>query len=195
MRCVVAAGWAVDDEAAQWFATTFYENSAGRIEFHRCGRGRRAKARERGGNTWAAYQCYGDPDWTYRRGTGDAQRPIAVPVSQELAGIASIPALVVALDTLAGEERIPASGFLRSRPRVSVTLKIRFRASGELAARWPKRSGKHGQKPRRFDQAIDVVRARCEPPLTERRPSAAMEQLANLRIRRASTLVGSRDRP
>ncbi|MCK7493317.1 MAG: hypothetical protein MZW92_19310 [Comamonadaceae bacterium] len=28
-----------------------------------------------GGNTWAAYQCYGDPNWTFRESTADGQAP------------------------------------------------------------------------------------------------------------------------
>ena len=76
VRCVVAAGWAIEDAAASEFAVHLYGALI---------RGRRfidavAEAREAafamGGNTWAAYQCYGDPDWRFVRNVRDAQRPV-----------------------------------------------------------------------------------------------------------------------
>jgi hypothetical protein len=73
VRCVVAAGWAVDDEAATTFADAFYEALlAGERFIEAISRARHAAARH-GGTTWAAYQCYGDPDWRLvRRPTDDA---------------------------------------------------------------------------------------------------------------------------
>ena len=44
--------------------------------FHRRRRLRRARRptdRGRRSNTWAAYQCYGDPDWIFRRKAPDAE--------------------------------------------------------------------------------------------------------------------------
>jgi hypothetical protein len=101
VRCVVAAGWAVDDEAARVFATTFYDGLLQGSIFIDAVMAARAAARACGGNTWAAYQCYGDPNWQFRRGTGDAQLPTAPLPRQEFSSIASAPALILALDTLA----------------------------------------------------------------------------------------------
>ncbi|MCJ7830474.1 MAG: CHAT domain-containing protein, partial [Desulfobacterales bacterium] len=65
VRAVIAAGWAVDDAAADTFAISFYDallsgrmlgdavQSARRETFERHART----------NTWGAYQCYGDPDY------------------------------------------------------------------------------------------------------------------------------------
>src|SRR5205085_11230677 len=75
VRCVVAAGWAVDDAAASAFATTFYASLLGGRRFLDAVGDARKAARTYGGNTWAAYQCYGDPDWMFRADTPDAQRP------------------------------------------------------------------------------------------------------------------------
>lgn len=65
VRCVVAAGWAVDDLPAAAFARRFYaELQQGRPFVDAV-----AQAREHvwaaypDSNTWAAYQCYGDPGW------------------------------------------------------------------------------------------------------------------------------------
>ena len=63
VRCVIAAGWAVDDNPANAFASTFYSALIGGCRFIDAVAQAREAARRMGGNTWAAYQCYGDPDW------------------------------------------------------------------------------------------------------------------------------------
>jgi hypothetical protein len=77
VRCVVAAGWAVDDDAAADFAGTFYQSLLQGARFiDAIGDARHAAwERHRNVNTWAAYQCYGDPDWRYRKDLPDANRP------------------------------------------------------------------------------------------------------------------------
>jgi len=103
VRCVIAAGWAVDDEAASIFATKFYSTLLRGERFIDAVAAAREEACGCGGNTWAAYQCYGDPDWRFRQRTGDAQRPALPPAGQEFAGIASAPSLILALDQIAVE--------------------------------------------------------------------------------------------
>ena len=104
VRCVIAAGWAVEDGPAEVFATSFY---AGLL------RGQRfidaaALAREKAwqanpeGNTWAAYQCYGDPNWTLRR---EGARAPAPPPSERFAGVSSPLGLALALETIAVDAR------------------------------------------------------------------------------------------
>ena len=100
VRCVIAAGWAVEDGPAEAFATTFYDALLRGQRFIDAVAEARDKAHELGGNTWGAYQCYGDPDWIFRRSGADAQAPRRSLVD-EFAGISSAPALVLALDTLA----------------------------------------------------------------------------------------------
>ncbi|MFN7725584.1 MAG: CHAT domain-containing protein [Rubrivivax sp.] len=73
VRCVVAAGWAVDDEAATAFADTFYRQLLAGQRFAEAVTQARRAARALGGHTWAAYQCYGDPGWTYARESQAAQ--------------------------------------------------------------------------------------------------------------------------
>jgi hypothetical protein len=67
VRCVVAAGWAVEDGPAMLFAVCFYQRLlAGDRFIDAVGAARLAAWEARpAGNTWAAYQCYGDPDWRY----------------------------------------------------------------------------------------------------------------------------------
>jgi len=118
VRCVVATGWAVDDNAAETFAVTFYTA---------LGRGRRfidavAEARlaawsvRDGGDTWGAYQCYGDPDWRLLDESGGARRATRTP-DAEFAGIASAPALLEALRALESQpaHRLPRLRYLEDR--------------------------------------------------------------------------------
>ena len=57
-----------------------------------------------GGKTWAAYQCYGDPGWTFRTGGGDAQT-VQRPAGDEYATIASALGLALALEEAAVRAR------------------------------------------------------------------------------------------
>jgi pimeloyl-ACP methyl ester carboxylesterase len=115
VRCVVAAGWAVEDEPAREFATTFYDVllKGGRF-IEAVGKAREA-AYEMGGNTWAAYQCYGDPDWRFQAQVVDPQVP-SLAMADEYSSIASPAGLVLALETLAVKSR-----FRRERPELQTT--------------------------------------------------------------------------
>ncbi|MGI8809534.1 MAG: DUF7379 domain-containing protein [Acidimicrobiales bacterium] len=64
VRAVVVAGWAVADRPAEEFARTFYAEMLGGTSFGDAVTAARnaAYASDAGSsNTWAAYQCYGDP--------------------------------------------------------------------------------------------------------------------------------------
>jgi hypothetical protein len=77
VKAVIAAGWAVDDAAALTFADVFYEHllkgktfgdavHEARIETYKLYKDRT--------NTWAAYQCYGDPAYRLVALKGGASR-------------------------------------------------------------------------------------------------------------------------
>ena len=83
-RCVIAAGWKVDDSLAAVFSETFYARMLGGDTFGAATLAARKatydKARKAGLSdaTWGAYQCYGDPDYRLRapsdlRGTDDGE--------------------------------------------------------------------------------------------------------------------------
>jgi len=65
VRAVIAAGWAVDDEAATAFAQSIYGDMIAGVTFGQATRAARKAIYERYPtvNTWGAYQCYGDPDY------------------------------------------------------------------------------------------------------------------------------------
>lgn len=69
VRAVVAAGWAVDDDAANTFATTFYKKMLNGDPFGSAVQQAREETYRThvGSNTWGAYQCYGDPDYRFRK--------------------------------------------------------------------------------------------------------------------------------
>jgi CHAT domain-containing protein len=101
VRCVVAAGWAVEDGPAEIFATTFYDSllrGERFIEAVAVARNAAWRANPQG-NTWGAYQCYGDPDWTWASEAMDAQRP-RTPLGDEFAGVCSPVSLILALENL-----------------------------------------------------------------------------------------------
>jgi CHAT domain-containing protein len=99
VRCVVAAGWAVDDGAAKMFATTFYAALLKGSCFIDAVAAARAKAFEFEGNTWAAYQCYGDPDWRFVADDSTPRRS-ASQVAEEFDGVGSVLGLKLALETI-----------------------------------------------------------------------------------------------
>ncbi|MEP6608105.1 MAG: CHAT domain-containing protein [Burkholderiaceae bacterium] len=126
VRCVIAAGWAVEDEPAKMFATAFYDALLRGRRFVDAVADARGAAHALGGNTWAAYQCYGDPDWIFRRGVGDAQHPTPS-LTDEFAGVASAPALALALESLAIRSRYQKASSETQRAKIR-HLEDRFSA-------------------------------------------------------------------
>ncbi len=98
VRCVIAAGWAIEDRAAEVFATTFYEELfSGQRFIEAVGAARLAAwNHDRGGNTWAAYQCYGDPDWSWKAASGSRQPTPA----EEYGGVAAPVTLILVLQAI-----------------------------------------------------------------------------------------------
>lgn len=85
VKAVIAAGWAVDDDAALTFAETFYDHLlAGETFGDAVLAGRRATwSAHPGANTWGAYQCYGDPGFRLQRAdrkpAGGSEPPFFAP--------------------------------------------------------------------------------------------------------------------
>jgi triacylglycerol esterase/lipase EstA (alpha/beta hydrolase family) len=69
VRAVVAAGWAVDDQAAKEFARRLYTEMLQGQEFGRAVLVARQEIFAQFGsvNTWGAYQCYGDPGFSLKQ--------------------------------------------------------------------------------------------------------------------------------
>jgi len=76
VRAIVAAGWAVDDAAAETFARVFYDHMLAGETFGKAVLRARQETYQNHSsvNTWGAYQCYGDPDYVltkHRRNGND----------------------------------------------------------------------------------------------------------------------------
>lgn len=189
VRAIVAAGWAVEDEAASTFARTFYQALLDGDRFiDAIGRARLAaymlpQCQDGTDDTWAAYQCYGDADWRLRRARAQGATA-GGSAADEFAGVGSIEGLKLALDMLIVEttyqRREPALQIARVRALEARCREMGWGVSagvGELFARVFAAVGD-------FDEAIGwydrVVADGLSGPTFD-----ALEQRANLRIRRA----------
>lgn len=184
VRCVIAAGWAVDDRPAEVFAATFYREILARRPFIAAVAAAREAAwnEDRSSNTWAAYQAYGDPNWVYRRGGGEAASTPIAP-REEFEGVASALGLALAL-----EEQAVKSKWMHADAAAQLE-KIRH-----LEARFGALWGDMGAVAEAFGQAYaeagdrDAAIGWYERALAAGDASAqvkAFEMLANLRARRA----------
>ena len=184
VRCVIAAGWAVDDGPAKVFADTFYRAILGRQPFiDAVALAREAAWKEdRNSNTWAAYQAYGDPDWVYRRGPHDTMS-VSRSTKDEFDGIASPLGLALALEEQAVQVRYMHAD------RVQQLEKVRH-VEARFGALW----GGMGAVAEAFALAFaeggdtDAAIRWYEQALQANDGSASMkahEQVGNLRARRA----------
>ncbi len=196
VRCVVAAGWAVDDEPAEVFANTFYDALlTGQPFVDAVAQARKATyliAPE--SKTWAAYQCYGDPNWVFRTHTGDAQAR-AASAGQEFAGIACAPDLALVLENLAVQQSFYADGDATQQAQARVNAQNKLRdLEGLYANTWASVGAVAEAFGVAWDATGDVSAAVrwYERALSCSDASASIkvqEQLANLRVRSAWSRV------
>jgi Uncharacterized protein conserved in bacteria len=111
VRAVIAAGWAVDDAAANTFARVFYEAMlSGEYFGAAVSRARRATFDQHPNvNTWGAYQCYGDPQYRLLRdhATG-SDAPDRSAAAER--GFDSHEEIIAALDAIAARMRRSKDG-------------------------------------------------------------------------------------
>ena len=184
VRCVIAAGWQVNDDAAKCFAETFFSEFVSKnTPFGEAVHTARKTTWERWPqcNTWGAYQAYGDPHYRLEPGSGSGGGTGVAPVS---------PAeLIAAL----GHMRIDAQhdkGRDLKAARSAVTALLET-----VPARW--RDGAEVQAalgalfaeffPAGADEACAAYqRAIVANDPAGRVPVKAIEQLANLEARRGA---------
>jgi len=193
VRCVIAAGWAVDDAAATTFAEVFYESLLrGNRFIAAVAEARAATAGENPqSNTWAAYQCYGDPNWIFRRKAPDANQ-FTAPLEEDFSNVASAVSLKLALERI-----IIATKFQGADP-VS-----QHNSLEKLEKRFGKTWGKDGSVAELFGEALVGVGAvesgmhwyeRAVDAPDGRASLKAAEQLANVRSRLAWEIVDKAQR-
>ena len=191
VRCVIAAGWAVDDVAAKAFASTFYARLLAGERFIDAVAEARSVAYDYDSSTWAAYQCYGDPDWRIRR---DGAETSAEPSEHEFEGVTSVATLKLALETLLVQKTYQGHASAEMLKRVRMLESAGAMRRGAPPTAWP--SSLRAFTPRWeisttaiawYDRAIGVADGSVS--------MRALEQRANLLVRRAwSTLEAARPR-
>ena len=183
VRCVVAAGWAVDDLPAKLFATQFYGALIeGRTFAEAVGFAREAAYQNHpDSNTWAAYQCYGDPNWRYV-----ADGEVGQKTPPNLPPVVSSADLELELNTLL------MAGTYGPKTRDEVRAQLE-----QLEAAYGERWGNQGAVAEAFGAAYgEVGDFKNGVRWYSRAVSAedgcaslkAAEQLANLRARHGATL-------
>ena len=193
VRCVVAAGWAVDDDAASVFAEAFYRSLLRGNRFIEAVGEARAAAHDRSPslNTWAAYQCYGDADWVFRAKASDPNR-FSAPRVDDFSGVASATSLQIAL------ERVIVRTKFQGAPLAEQLANLT-----ELETRFESKWGKSGDVAELFGEAfVEVGDVETGMRWYERAVAApdgkasmkAAEQLANVRGRLAWEIVDQAQR-
>ena len=184
VRAVVVAGWAVDDEPAQLFAQTFYNQLLGGELLGTAVRLGRKLLYERftESMTWAAYQCYGDPGYRLVSKPRSLRRPPFDYVSQAelrrriqtikvLAGKIGVPGFAE-LDGYGGQlvDELTELHGLLSGWRTSLVLADMGLAFKELG---------------RYDLAVGCLREAWQHKDASALPVTVLEQLGNCEIRLA----------
>jgi hypothetical protein len=193
VRCVVAAGWAVDDQGALVFAQAFYQSLLRGDRFIAAiGEARMAAYQHSATqNTWAAYQCYGDPHWVFRPAAADPNRP-ATRSADDFSGLASAVAVKLSLERIIVEVRYQGA----SRAAKLESLR-------QLETRFGGRWGDQGDVAELFGEAfVEAGDAETGSNWYQRAIAAAdgrasiraIEQLGDLRSRLAWELVDDASR-
>lgn len=195
VRCVVAAGWAVAEDPAETFAQQFY---AGLLKGQRfidaVATARRAAwLRSSDINTWAAYQCYGDPDWVFQAEGTDAQNPQPQNANQ-YACVVSPSSLTLALESLTIKATTVQVPTTHATIKANDSGKELWQQLQDLETSFENQWGSQGEVARCFGMAWAAAKdpgkaiAWYERALKAEDGGASLksyEQLANLRVRQA----------
>lgn len=183
VRCVVAAGWPVDDAAAVAFAATFFETlvSRGRPFGEAVLEARRAcyeKAPDL--NTWGAYQAYGDP--TFVLEPGAATDAPAGRGSDFVCADEAVDRLRQLATTCGGGGRPPLKKTVADIDRLLTRAPVAWLDLPVVQYELGGLYGAYGQEG--FERATHAyLRAIAEEDRLGRVPITAIEQLANLEAR------------
>lgn len=192
VRCVVAAGWEVDDAAARTFSATFFERFVGHGESfgnalfearNACFEGHRDR------NTWGAYQAYGDPAFTL------GERPAGA--SEDEGALLAPVELVDWLERLRGDacRGLPAGARKDRYDKTAARIRRRLR---DLPPAWTARPDVQQALAALYaefgEEGFEAARAAYQAAISADSTTgvvslAAVEQLANLEARTAAKLA------
>lgn len=200
VRCVVAAGWAVDDVAAQVFSTHFFAQMADAgAPFADAVLSARRQARHEcpQRNTWGAYQAYGDPQFRLRAGASGTGSAAVLRAPEELLQWLEGARLDARRHAGSGTPAEEAAQLQRRLAQVRQRL-------ADLPPAWAERPevlhaqgllcAEYGEAG--FESACELLqRAIAAQALRGEVPLRAVEQLANFEARSASALLRAGDAP
>lgn len=184
VRAVIAAGWAVHDEAAKLFAETFYDEMLHGVTFGQAVHQARKTVYEKYENTvntWGAYQCYGDPDYRLLDHRTREDEDDEIRFVSEAEAIAEIENLHQSALT-ARESNV--SWLKRRLPKLEKVAVDRWPESGALYTAIGCAYGEldmFEEAIKNYERALSVERADVD--------LKALEQLANLKARHAEFLA------
>ncbi len=202
VRAVIAAGWAVDDAAAEAFAKTLYEQLFDGYELGDAVQNARLAAHDVAPEalTWGAYQCYGDPGFRIAARVSRATTNSSLTVAElrrrirQAAGMVSDhTSSIAALRHQIGEVADNASepGWEKSLETVLASLeddpvlktaggRVRADVAADLGAAWAELG--------RFDKAADHLERAVRAGGSDV-PIRAIERLANVLVRYATEVT------
>ncbi|MFA7062464.1 MAG: CHAT domain-containing protein, partial [Pedobacter sp.] len=189
VHCVIAAGWAVQDDAAAHFAATFYREMLGGATFGYAVLTARndTYVAHPDVNTWGAYQCYGDPDFTL--GKGDTSE-IPHPASSRKTTYAAISEAIVDLENIAAAAKTArgpeVAAYLKAIRDIEQNVPPTWLASGALQAVLGQAFGELTQ----FEEAISHYKKAIDDDKAIA-PIKTAEQIWNLQSRWAQELADS----
>lgn len=181
-KAVVAAGWAVDDDAAGVFAGAFYRAMLAGSKFGDAVLAARAEtwARYPATNTWGAYQAYGDERYRLLVDTEEAAEPLEYLHSGQV--VCDLDRVRARLALVRGPEEIMY--YRRQLEQIELAALANFFTAGAVRERLGAAWAELGEFPRAIDH--------CRAALAQEDGGAslhALEQLANLEIRQGMKLL------
>ena len=190
VRGIVAAGWAVDDAAATTFAAEFYTEMLAGQTFGTAVHTARQKTYEQHGmtNTWGAYQCYGNPDFKLEEQAGVAPQYSEEESFSRGEYLARLRNIIASAKNAKRDEQ-SATWAREALEMIAHSLPVPWR-DGELLTAIADAWAELGQ----FDNAIENYRAAIHQQ-ESRAPIRAIEQLANLEVRYAISLLAAGEEP
>ncbi|MGH9117017.1 MAG: DUF7379 domain-containing protein [Acidimicrobiales bacterium] len=194
VRAVIAAGWAVDDDAAVSFARTLYDRLLAGELLGASVHAARKKVRDdhAGSMTWAAFQCYGDPGYALAPPRDRvASRPAVVSASEVVRHVGTIRAVAA---------KVGLPSFRDMTSQQGVLVEQLDHLGQELTTRgWESpvtlyELGTAYAELGRYAQAVGCFRRAWNDNRSSEAPVRLIEQLGNFEIRLAQRRFLAADR-
>ena len=181
VRCVIVAGWEVDDDCAKAFGLRFYSEMLDGANFGEATlQARRAAyGTKPDNNTWGAFQCYGDPDYRLRVGTAT---PGVADEGDQFLGVSEA---IAAAEQISGEVNVGLERDLKAQRDRLVRIESEAKRKGWLKS--APLCAALGEASTEFDDLPEAIEFYTAAIKNEKATFKlrAVEQLANLSARNA----------